>query len=239
VADILITGGSGRLGQALIDATEDYPQHRFRLPSHEEMDILDKESVDKFMQRHPDIAIHCAAFANTLKAEFFKKECWDANIEGTLNIVRCAPNRLVYISTDYIFDGKSGNYAERDIPGPVNFYGLTKLIGESIARTVPNHLILRAPFRSDPPWRYPKAFEDQWTSSDFVSIRAPQILRAALSDQRGILHIGGPRRTTLELARMASPEVGPMSISDAGCPLPQDISLDCSKWELLTGSSAL
>jgi dTDP-4-dehydrorhamnose reductase len=239
MANILITGGSGRLGKALLAAAKDYPEHIFSAPSHSELDITESPLDMAGIIQWADTVIHCAAFANTFRGEIDRRECWNVNVGGTLNIVRCHPFRLIYVSTDYVFDGSRGNYREDDIPDPVNFYGLAKLMGEAIARTVLNHLVLRAPFRDDPPWKYKRAFSDQWTSADFVSVRAPQILRAALTDLTGILHIGGPRRSTLELARMASPEVGEMSIAGVGCPLPSDCSLDCSKWESLKKACAL
>lgn len=245
MAAVLITGGSGRLGRALIAATKQYPDIKIIAPSHSEVDITDAMqciwAIDHFV---PDIVIHCAAYVDTLRAETDRRACWNANVLGTLNICHAARRqRFVYISTDYVFDGHTGNYSEEDIPAPANFYGLSKLAGEMVVTGCDEWLVLRAPFRDGPPWKYPQAFKDQWTSSEFLSVRAPQILQIALGKICGILHIGGPRRSIFELARSVSPGVKPAFRDNAGCPLPRDTSLNSSKWhslaELLAPSSRL
>jgi dTDP-4-dehydrorhamnose reductase len=224
---ILLTGGSGRLGtalRALVDCIA---------PSHAEMDITDLNSCrDVRLTLQPDLVIHAAALADAVTCERERKRCWDINVRGTANMLRAFSGiRFVHISTDYVFSGDEGNYSEEDLPNPVNFYGLSKLASEVAAAQYPKALILRAPFRSDPPWRYDRAFVDQFTSCDFVSERAPQILEAALSFAVGILHIGGPRRSIFELAREAGPpDVGRMFRCEfGGLRLPRDTSLNSDK----------
>jgi len=183
----------------------------------------------------PDIIIHCAAFVDALGAETEKELCWRVNVDGTRNVARAAAgSRLIYISSEYVFDGEEGYYSEDDTPNPINFYGLTKLAGELIAQEHPNALILRAGFRSDPPWRYARAFVDQWTSGRFVSEVAVDVARAALMRKIGILHIGGPRRTVFELAEVATPGIGQMKRADVAVRLPRDTSLDSTTWHFLS-----
>lgn len=226
MANILITGGSGRLGAAIRSVVRCYA------PSHAEMDISDQGKCCRIVREYrPDVIIHCAGWANSLTAETQRDQCWALNVQGARHAVRAAMgHRFVYISTDYVFDGERGGYSEGDTPNPVNFYGLSKLAGEQVVSQYPNTLILRAPFRQDPPWRFNGAFVDQWTSCDFVSVRAAQIVKAALSDITGILHIGGERRSIYEMASSVS-EVQPIHRADfPDVKLPKDTSLNSEIW---------
>lgn len=233
---ILITGGSGRLGTILRKLIPGSIA-----PTHKKMDLTDPKSTFDMLNKHrPDIVIHCAAYTNSLKAETDKDACWNLNVEGTRNILRAlkfmnATTRVVYISTDYVFDGTKGNYVEEDTPAPLNYYGLTKLIGEQLVLERPRSLVIRTGFKDDGAWRYPVAFTDQWTSGDPASVRAEQIVRVALRhDILGMLHIGGERRSIYEFAKLLSPEVGKTTRSKfKGVKIPRDVSLNSTKWKNL------
>lgn len=233
MADLLITGGSGRLGRVLSRLLPGVCA-----PDRAAMDITDYSSCLRAAKAHRmSTVIHCAAYVNSVGAEKNKPLCWAVNVEGTRNVVRAfQPCRFIYISTEYVFDGEEGNYREADIPGPVNFYGLTKLCGEQIVQEYPDTLIIRPAIRQDGPWRFPKAFTDQWTSDDFISDRAPDIIRAALSNECGILHMGGVRRSIYEMARSSRSDVGKMTRQECeGVNIPRDTSLDSSKWASIKG----
>ena len=203
-------------------------------PSSSELDIVDYKKCAVAMKRYkPDIVIHCAAWTDVAAAEKEKRRCWEVNVLGTENMVRAAGGRrFVYISTEYVFDGKKGNYTENDIPNPVNFYALTKLLGELIVRQYKNTLIIRTAFKKDGPWPYVGAFRDQWMSADFASERAPDIVKAALMEKlMGLIHISGKRKTIYELAKKVSPAVKKISIKDVPVVLPRDTSLNSSLWK--------
>jgi dTDP-4-dehydrorhamnose reductase len=235
MARILITGGYGRLGKAIRQVVGCLaPKYR------DELDVLEYASCALAVARaDPDVVIHCAGYANAWKAESNRAECWRLNVEGTRNMVRAAAGRrFVHISTDYVFDGVEGNYSEDDLPNPVNFYGASKLAAEMIVSEHPNTLILRAPFRADPPWRFPEAFTDQWTSCRFVSQVAPDVVAAALSGATGILHIGGPRLSIHQLATLATPGMLKIKREDfKGLRIPRDTSLNSEKWHSLQKAS--
>lgn len=235
MARILITGGSGRLGSAIRRVCREAVVSCCA-PASGELDVLDELGARSAVARiDPDIIIHCAAYANAWKAETNRAECWKLNAEGSRNMVRAASGRrFVHISTDYVFDGQEGNYGESDIPNPVNFYGVSKLAAEMIVGEYDNSLILRAPFRADPPWRFAKAFTDQWTSCRFASEVAPDVVAAALSDVTGVLHIGGPRRSIHELAEAATPGMLKTKRADVqGLRIPRDTSLNSARWQSL------
>ena len=85
---------------------------------------------------------------------------------------------------------------------------------------------------------YPRAFADQWTSRRAVSDAAPDVLRAVESGISGVLHVGGPRRTVLEYARSLDPakEIGALSIKDVSFSVPEDTSLDTSRFSREVGN---
>src|SRR5674476_165612 len=99
-----------------------------------------------FKKIKPDIVVHAATLTDVDKCELNKELAWKVNVEGTRNIVEAAKNAgsfLVYISTDYVFSGDKGNYKETDKPGPINYYGLTKLKAEEIVQTQKEYFIGR------------------------------------------------------------------------------------------------
>ena len=131
---VLVTGAKGMLGKDLCPILEDSGYEVIETDI-DTMDITDIFSVKSNIEKYnPDIVIHCAAYTNVDGAETDKETAEKINVLGTENIAKmCAKNNveLVYISTDYVFDGeKSEPYQPDDKPNPLNVYGLTKLKGE-------------------------------------------------------------------------------------------------------------
>lgn len=131
---ILITGANGMLGQDLCPILED-EGYEVVETDVEVLDITNFEQVKKvLMCEKPDVVIHCAAYTNVDKAEEEPDKATLINASGTENIAKvCAESdiTLVYISTDYVFDGeKNEPYLPEDRPNPINVYGRTKLDGE-------------------------------------------------------------------------------------------------------------
>lgn len=144
---VLITGGSGQLGYDIAKLLEENNTTMY-VPTHEEMDITDRDSVMKaFDYFKPDIVFHCAAYTAVDKAEEDKERCYDINVNGTKNIVDASNmygSKVVYISTDYVFHGdKNGIYETSDITDPINYYGYTKYLGEQEVMKNSNNLIVR------------------------------------------------------------------------------------------------
>ena len=142
-----VTGGAGQLGYDLINEIEKRG-HNYLAPSIEELDIRDKESLFKTIKEYnPDVIYHCAAYTAVDKAEEEKELCYSINVTGTKNIVEIARElgiKVVYISTDYVFNGtKEGYYNESDMPNPINYYGYTKLEGEKLVSKLDDYLIVR------------------------------------------------------------------------------------------------
>jgi len=151
---LLVTGSSGLLGHVIIElAKNGYTViliHKTK-PLHSnslKLDIIDAtEVLNLFRELKPDVVIHTASETNVDRCEREKEHAWKTNVEGTRNIaIACSKvgAKLIYISTDYVFDGEKGNYDEKDKPNPINHYGVTKLEGEKqVIQHCKNYAILR------------------------------------------------------------------------------------------------
>lgn len=135
---ILVTGSYGMLGQDLCPTLSDNGYDVIETDK-DSFDITKPDMVENFISKKtPDIIIHCAAYTNVDGAEedFMTAEL--INVKGTENLAKvCAKNNvpLVYISTDYVFDGeKNTPYTTDDEPNPINIYGKTKLGGEEVIK---------------------------------------------------------------------------------------------------------
>jgi dTDP-4-dehydrorhamnose reductase len=137
---VLVTGAGGQVGRAL---RTEIPEARFL--AHAELDVTDAAAVREAVAG-VDLVIHLAAMANVDECERDPDRANAVNAEGTRNVVEAAGQRarVVYVSTDYVFDGrKQEEYAEDDPPVPLNAYGRSKLAGEEYVRRGPDNLIVR------------------------------------------------------------------------------------------------
>lgn len=144
----LITGGTGQLGYDIIKELINRNEKDYLAPSSKKMDITNQKQVEKIILNYkPDIIFHCAAYTAVDKAEEDKENCYNVNVNGTKNIVEVAKRinaKVVYISTDYVFDGtKKTEYETEDITNPINYYGYTKLLGEKEVQQLNDYLIVR------------------------------------------------------------------------------------------------
>lgn len=144
---VLVTGGSGQLGFDLVKQLKEKNYEVFA-PTTNEMDITNKENVLKTIEEfNPDVIFHCAAYTAVDKAEEEQELCYKVNATGTNNLVEASKKtnaKIVYISTDYVFDGtKEGIYNEEDNANPINYYGYTKYCGEEYVRSLHDYLIVR------------------------------------------------------------------------------------------------
>lgn len=135
---VLITGADGMLGQDLSAVLEDEGYEVIET-NRETLDVTNFRQAEEVLNRYnPDIVIYCAAYTNVDGAEEELETASKVNVDGAENIARiCANNDiiLVYISTDYVFDGeKKEPYTPLDKPNPLNNYGKTKLGGEEVVQ---------------------------------------------------------------------------------------------------------
>lgn len=135
----MIVGASGQLGQELQKLLNEVKWDYVPL-TVEDLDITDRDKIDeKIKEIQPTVILDAAAYTAVDKAEDEGKELnWIVNVDGTKNLADAAKAHdieLVYISTDYVFDGtKEGYYFEDDPANPKNEYGRAKWAGEQAVR---------------------------------------------------------------------------------------------------------
>ena len=145
---VLVTGVNGQLGYDVIKQLETLGLTAKGVDI-EDFDITDKNQVRDYLTSWmPDAVVHCAAYTAVDKAEDEKEKCSDINIEGTRNIAEVCRDldaKMIYISTDYVFDGKGKDPHQEDAPpAPINYYGYSKEAGERIVRElVERYFIIR------------------------------------------------------------------------------------------------
>ena len=158
---MLVTGASGLLGASLISLAREqgrevvglYHRHPVRFEGVKLLaaDLADQTETSRiFQELRPSSVVHCAAETRVDWCEEHPDEAHRVNVMVPTAIAAiCSRSeaRLLYISTDSVFDGGRGNYSETDTPGPVNAYAKTKLHGErEVLRQNPTALIARVNF---------------------------------------------------------------------------------------------
>lgn len=226
---ILITGSNGLLGQKLIAVLRNDPEVELLATSrgadrtaaplggrYRPMDIVDKASVDAVIGDFgPDAIIHTAAMTNVDACELDPAACRLQNVTATKLLVQAAKrhgSHFIFLSTDFIFDGKHGPYREEDAPAPLSVYGHSKLDGErivqqaglerwSIARTIIVYGIAEGLSRSNVVlWAKGalekgepiKVVDDQWRMPTLAEDLADGCIRIAKQQVTGIFHLSGP-----------------------------------------------
>lgn len=144
----LITGFKGQLGYDIVRELENRGEFEYKALDVNEMDITNREQVFKVIKEYqPDVIFHCAAWTAVDKAEEMEEKVHDINVVGTKNLVDASLEvdaKMIYMSTDYVFDGKKeGYYKEEDPINPMSVYGKTKYEGEEEVRKNPKHFITR------------------------------------------------------------------------------------------------
>lgn len=232
---IIFTGGSGLLGSEFrkIRPDIDYPWWEdFNVTNYNQM----KEYV---RSKGCGLIIHAAAFTSPPRIDKDPLEAIEVNIIGTSNVVKLCMEfdlPLIYLSTDYVFKGDKGDYKEDDPVYPVNKYAWSKLGGECAVRMYDKSLIIRTTFAPNV-FPFEKAFVDQWTSRESVSVIAKMIEKLIDKNITGTIHVAGRRKTVYEFARGldASKQIGKLSIKDVSFTVPVDTSLNCDRYNELTG----
>jgi len=143
---IVVTGANGQLGKEIAKQASG---HELILTDYDTLNITDSSAVAAFMKViKPEAVIHCAAYTNVDKAESDYDGAFRVNVVGAQNIAAGCLEvgaRLVYVSTDYVFDGKKQQpYREFDAVNPQSVYGITKWQGEEMVRQIlGRHYIVR------------------------------------------------------------------------------------------------
>ena len=250
----LVTGSAGLIGRQVVkdlsETHEVFSCYNKSKPEHGniiKMDLLNHEMISNIMsEKKPDVVIHLGAMTavdlcdaqqdNALKinsqaTEILAKECSKIN------------SFMVYVSTDYVFNGNSGLYKENDVTNPLGFYGKSKLLGEkSIQNFSSNWCIARTstPFglhptkKSFPIWvienlqkqKQIDVLTDQFTSPTYVPNLSRMLIEISERHLTGIIHVAGASKISrYEMASLVSDKLG------LDGKLLREISINDIKWE--------
>ncbi|AGJ62320.1 SDR family oxidoreductase [Saccharolobus islandicus] len=215
---ILITGASGQLG---IELSEVLKGDLIKVYNTKEvqggykLDLTNYSAVEDFIiKKKPDVIINTASLTDVDKCEVERSLAFKVNAEAVKHIVRASrviEAYLIHISTDYVFDGEKGLYKEEDLPNPINYYGLSKLLGETYALSYDDTLVLRTSgvFRHKgfPIYVYKTLKEGKEVSAfkGYYSPISARKLAEAISElidyrKTGILNVAGERISRVDLA---------------------------------------
>lgn len=227
---ILISGGNSKFSKELQKENTKYTL----IPlSKEEMDITDVNSVKKAIQHHaPDVFIHTAALSRpmSLHSDSPDKSIF-LNIIGTSNcVIACLEQnvKFIYISTDFVYEGTTGNYKETDPIKPINKYAWSKLGGECSVMLYPNSLILRTAM-TEKPFPHNKAFTDVYKSSIWYPDAAKKTLELIEKEAVGIYNLGGERKSIFNFAKQENLNILPILKEQVKEVTHTDISLNLDK----------
>ena len=203
---ILISGGQGKFAKAIININKKY---KILAPAKDEMNINSLKSINDYISRKKiDFFIHSAAFSTPMADHKIKIEkSVSTNIIGTSNVVLACSKKnikLIYISTNFVYQGTNGNYSEKDMLLPVNEYGWSKLGGECAVQLYKNSLILRVCMVDDN-FPHPHAFTDYDTC--FLKKSDAAKITLKLLSKKGIINVGGKIQSAYNFAKKLNPKV--------------------------------
>lgn len=207
---IIIFGAGGQLGKELLTH---YPQaigfFHSDLSGKPTIDISDGILLSNVIRNNkPDIVINAAAIANVDFCERNHQLAYSINGEAPGLMSRICNEigaKLIHISTDYVFDGVQGNYTESSIPNPVNYYGLSKLLGDAKVLSYDNSLVIRTSgvfgFSKNFPMHVLNSLKERirvntipgFYSPIHVSNLSNALLEIVEKDRTGLINIAGER----------------------------------------------
>ena len=258
---ILLTGAKGLVGRAVRQACSG---HELIALGRGELDVTDKEAVDRAFYEHaPQAVLHCAAYTDVDAAENDADEATRVNAGGAGCVARAAATAgaaMLYVSSDYVFDGEADRlYVEEDRTQPLSAYGRSKLAGErrTLEESPDGHIIVRTG------WVYGKSkgfvdwaqaeiergkplrlVADQWGSPTSADELARAMLTLLEGEHRGVFHFANKGVTNwLELGERVANELGveaviePIGRDELSrlAPRPEYSALSVSRYEQATG----
>ena len=272
----MVTGSSGLLGRRLVSVLKgEYEVVGIDRYASTDRNVLTlditerRRTVESAVRLHPSVVVHTAAETNVDLCETEHEHARSINVEGTANVAEgcaMAEAKMIFISTDYVFDGVKGNYAETDQPNPISFYGLTKLEAERLVTSkLPNALIVRTSVLYG--WHPSKLNFATWIIKELREHQTLRVVRdhinsPTLADNlanaihaaiergsEGLLHVAGSERISrFDFARRIAKSFGldenllvPVEMRDLNWAArrPRDSSLDVGKAEKELGTELL
>src|SRR3989344_7588728 len=241
---VLITGGSGKLGSAIINSKL---FNEILSPSSKIFDITNSKKIEEYFYENKfDVVIHCAAVARLKEAHNNPSKAINVNLVGTSNLVNAVLSeeikekrsiRFIQISTDGVYESVKGPYSESHETKPYSIYGWTKLGAECAVRTLKNYCIIRTSFFDPENIPFMESAIDAYSSRIPVKDVAQGIHKIANINFVGVINLGGPKKSHYDLYREYKPSLKPCKYEDTiknlDFKLPKDSSMDCSLWNSL------
>ena len=198
---ILVTGGNGRFAKVFKKANTLLD---LKFLSKKDCDILNLKSIEKSLIKYsPKVLIHTAGLSRPMEEhEKNISKSIDLNIIGTANVVKMCKKydvKIIYFSTNYVYDCIKGNFKESDGIKPINNYGLSKMGGEASVLMYKNSLVLRIQM-TEKPFAYKKAFTNVYSNYMFHE-ELIKIL-PKLINNFGIINVGGKSRSAYNFAKL-------------------------------------
>ena len=227
---IVITGGSGKFAQKFKKFSKKF---RIFFPTKKELNILSSKSIASYISKiKPDYLIHNAALSRPMSIHDKDiEQSINKNIVGTCNIVtECSKINLkvIYFSSNYVYEGIKGNYKEDSPLKPSNNYAWSKLGGECAVQMYKNSLILRLSV-TEKPFKYKKAFTNVKSSFIYHSEAASIVIK--LLDEKGIINIGGKNQSIYDFVKKEKKQILPskFNFKNHSGLLPKNSSLNLSR----------
>ena len=197
---IIVTGGDGRFAQILKKKNKTLNLKFF---SKKKLNILSIKSIENILKKYkPNIIIHTAGLSRPMdQHDKDINKSIDLNIIGTANVVKLCKKygiKLIYFSTNYVYDCIKGNFKETDGIKPINNYGLSKMGGEASVLMYKNSLVLRIQM-TEKPFAYKKAFTNVF--SNFMFHEEMVKILPKLINEFGIINVGGKKRSAYNFAK--------------------------------------
>lgn len=259
---VWITGAGGLIGNYLVRSAPQFaPDTRVVALTRATLDLTDSAAVRaEFRRQTPQLVIHCAALSKSPDCQANPMLARRVNVEATALLSELAPDiPLLFLSTDLVFDGQSGNYDETAQVNPLGIYAETKAAAEQVILANPRHTVFRLSLNGGTSptgdrgfnelmrraWRAGqsmKLFTDEFRSPIHAEATARAIWELAALDRPGIYHVAGSERLSrwqigrLLAARWSQlkPRMEPGSLKEyRGAPRAPDTSLNCAKVQKL------
>ncbi len=253
---LLITGASGLLGRSLVkhcasrfNVTGTYLNREFKPDNCRlyKLDLTDNAELENLLdQIRPAVVIHTGGISSIEYCEKHQQEAEEVNYRATAQLAAFCTQRgirLVYLSTDMVFDGEKGDYSETDNPSPINHYGQTKFLaekaigeicenyaiarinlvyghGEAVKKTITDRILI-AKWSGKP---YP-VYMNQVRSPISLDVASRALRELAEGEYQGVVHLGGKEasdRWNFAVKLITFMKIDPTIIEEAE--LPEDIS---------------
>jgi dTDP-4-dehydrorhamnose reductase len=255
---VWITGANGLIGNYLVQTALRFAPHwRVRALTRDQLDLLDFDAVRReFQKEQPQLVIHCAAVSTIAAAQLNPDLARRVNVDVTaLLAVLAADIPFVFFSSDLVFDGRKGNYAETDPVNPLHIYGETKAAAERVVLKNSRHTVVRTSLNGGLSragnrgfnenlrlaWqagRDMNLFTDEFRCPIFAGETARAVWELAEQNHAGLFHVAGAEKLSrwqigqFVAARwpQLNPKITPASAANfPGPPRAMDTSLNITK----------